>query len=164
MENFDKATALTSKLAQQATAENKKKWVFDNLKNIESILDTGMSQKKYLGLLRDEAGLEMSEPLFRKYLSQARTARDSGKQTATAKKITVQPERVASPEGSDGQETPEPDWNEVEKRVGYRLSDEIRDYVSLNGKRVKENFPKGKLRSREARSELTILRRDLSRI
>lgn len=141
-------------------------------------IDKALKMKVPLALvtekLNERFGLEAKPKHVSQCLYRIRKARKetgtsrSSKQTTTAKKITAQPHRVASPERSAEPEAPGADWTDLEKLVGYRLSDEIRDYVSadLSGdvKRVKENFPKGHRRSSEARGELTVLRRDLKRI
>ena len=128
---------------------------------IEQKLASGWTHEKFVSKL-NSTGMDISLDTFRTYLYRMRKANPKI-QKQTAKKITAQPHRVASPERSDEPEAPGADWTDLEKLVGYRLSDEIREYVSAKDKRVVENFPKGHRRSAEARGELTVLRRDLSR-
>ena len=165
MPDYSKATELATEVAEKATAKSNRAWIRENLELVEK----GLSDKTYLAyvqMLNDECGFDISESVFGNYLSDARKARNANPKTQkqTAKKISSEPDRVASPDGSAGQEAPAADWTELEKLVGYRLSDEIRDYVSADGKRVVENFPKPTMLSSEIRAELTKLRRDLKRI
>lgn len=98
------------------------------------------------------------------------------KRHSTASTITSRKNRTAkecSESGvvgsTDSALAPEADWNDVEQLVGYRLSDEVRDYVSVVGNKVVENFPKDargrakNVRSKSVRDELTKLRREVSR-
>jgi len=131
---------------------------------IEKKLKSGWSQAKFVARL-NETGMDITLDTFRTYLYRMRKAVKAQTKITTAKKN----HSSGSDAASAASQSPTPDWNDVERLVGYRLSDEIRDYVSVEGNKVKENFPKNaqgkekKMRSAAVREELTKLRREVRR-
>jgi len=166
MPDYSKATELATEVAEKATAKSNRAWVIQNLE----IVEKGLSDKtyvEYVQMLNDDCGFDINVSVFANYLSDARKARTANPQTRkqTAKKISAQHDRVTPSQSSGEQETSADDWNEVEKKVGYRLSDEVRNYVSIKDGRIDTHFPKtGKMRPPEVRAELTRLRRNISRL
>ena len=163
MPDYAKATELATEVADKATAKSIRAWVIQHVDLIEKGL-ADKSYEAYVQMLNDDCGFDINVSVFGNYLSDARKARNvnSKTQKPTAKKISSEPQRQVSLKRTGG--PPEADWTDLEKKVGYRLSDEIREYVSFDGKRIVGNFPIPTLHTAEMRAELTQLRRDVRRV
>lgn len=151
MPDYAKATELATEVADKATAKSIRAWVIQNV----DLIEKGLSDKTYeayVQMLNDDCGFDINVSVFGNYLSDARKARNAN------------PKKTQKPTAKHTGGTPEADWTDLEKKVGYRLSDEIREYVSFDGQRIVGNFPIPTLHTAEMRAELTRLRRDVRRV